>query len=197
MHTPFGASSHVILCNAVPDTIQIPVNRAAAWNRAAWLAFGALALVFPSWLVLPSLRFVPGGDSNRAGDYAIATILIALDACAIAMFAQSFRWAHLGMSRRATGFRISDKGVAARLATFGDYSSPWSDVAIEWPEYLFSLELDPAEPLPMRECPTLVSRDGRHVNSDLRRFSAWPEEQWWPAVEKLIRPRLFRDSRWE
>ena len=179
------------------DSSNMPATRATPLGRAALLAVLGLMCMFPAVRIWPSLHFMPSAASNRITDYAIAWLTGLFFLLGLVLCWRGLRWAAFAVWPGRLGFTLSEVGVSAELGPFGKWSTRWSDLVVEWPDYLFDLDLDENEPLPMNECPPVRSASGGpRIDLQLRRFGLLPEGQWWPILEPRLRPSLFSDSRW-
>lgn len=181
----------------MPPALLLPVDRAAGAGRAVLMLLAGVCLAVPVVLVWPSLRLRPSGGTILWQDYAVAWLLMLSAAGALASAARAGQWLLLAAWRGRLFVRIDERGISGELGPFGRWSTEWGDVVIDWPEYLFRLELDAGAALPMKECPPL--RDARtklRIDAALRRYVTETEDEWWPRVERFIRPRLFSDARW-
>jgi hypothetical protein len=165
--------------------------------RAVALLVVAALLVVPLPLVWSRLHFVPSALSNRITDYALAWLLLLGFLAGLTMAWRATVWLLAVLKPGRLGFWILEDRLEARLATFGRWSCAWEALVIDWPDYLFSLELDKEDPLPMKECPPMRTPDGVAVDVLIRRFAGMSEDLWWPRLETNLRPRLFHDERWE
>jgi hypothetical protein len=151
----------------------------------------------PVHIIVPLLRFTPSATSNHISDYAIAVVLLAASITVLVLVYRAGRWLVFACSPAVRGFEVTPGAITASLGPFGRWKTAWSQLDIEWPEYLFTLELDEDDPLPMKECPPLhIPRTNVLVNSDVMAYGAIEESEWLSLVEPLIRPQLFSDARW-
>lgn len=178
------------------DAFHIPFSRTAALVRAVALIVAAVLLIAPLPAAWPHLHFAPSAVSNRITDYAFAWLLLIACVAGLLMALRSVVWLIASLAPGPLGFWVDGDSLSARLATFGRWTCGWAALRIDWPDYLFTLDLDEADPLPMKECPPLRTADGVRVDVLLRRFSALSEDIWWPRLEARLRPLLFRDERW-
>ncbi len=179
------------------EPTHIPVGRAAPLGRAALLAAVGVMCSFPAIRMWPALRFVPSAASNRITDYAIAWLCGLLLLLGLGLCGRSVKWAALAVWPGRLGFEISANSIRARLGPFGTWSAAVAELSVDWPEYLFDLELDADQPLPMNECPPITCPSGNTpIDVQLRRFGLLSEAQWWPILEPRIRAIVFDDPRW-
>ncbi len=182
----------------MPTPASLPVHRAAGLGRAAFQLLAAACFALPVVLVWPVLRFAPSGGAIRWQDYAVAWLLLLSALVSLGLALRGVRWLRLAAWRGPLRVEVDATGVRAELGPFGRWSVAWGDMAIDWPEYLFQLDLDRERALPMRECPPLRDAQRRlRVDVILRQHVAVSEDVWWPILEPLLRPRLFTDPRWE
>ena len=182
----------------MPEPAHIPVGRLAPLGRAALLAVVGVMCGFPAFRLWPELRFVPSAASNRITDYAIAWLAGLLLLLGLGLCWRSAKWAALAAWPGRLGFEISADNIRARLGPFGTWSVAAAELSVDWPEYLFELELDADQPLPLNECPPITYGSGEtRIDIQLRRFGLLSEGRWWPIVEPLIRPLVFDDPRWQ
>lgn len=182
----------------MPERIHIPAGRAVPLGRASLLLAGGVICFLPPYQMWPALKFAPSAVSNRITDYAIAWLLGILILCGLALCWRSVRWAAFALWPGRTGFELAADGIHARLGPFGDWFARWTELTIDWPEYLFDLDLSRDDPLPMNECPPISKTPGRpKIDLQLRRLAQPAESQWWPLLEERLRPLLFDDPRWE
>ncbi len=182
----------------MPESAYIPVGRAAPLGRAALLAVVGIMCSFPAIRMWPELRFVPSATSNRITDYAIAWLAGLLLLLGLGLCGRSVKWAALAVWPGRLGFDISANSIQARLGPFGTWSAAPAELSVDWPEYLFDLDLDADRPLPINECPPITIDSGNtRIDVQLRRFGLLSEGQWWPMVEPRIRALVFDDPRWQ
>ncbi len=178
------------------DGFHIPFSRTAALVRAVALLVVATVLLVPLPAVWSRLHFVPSAVSNRITDYALAWLLLIGFLAGLLMAWRAVVWFVAVLAPGPLGFWIGREALTARLATFGRWTCPWRTLRIEWPDYLFTLELDEEDRLPMKECPPMHTAEGVRVDVLMRRFAALSEDAWWPRLEERLRPLLWTDERW-
>lgn len=180
----------------MPERVCIPVSRSAAVGRAAGLLLCGALLASPACLVWPSLRLVPSAVSNRIGEYGLLWLTAFGVLAGVVLAWRALRWLALACWPGRLGFFVDDAGIEASLGPFGRWRCDWSRVAVDWPEYLFDLDLDAGDPLPIRECPAIRAPGAPPVDVQIRRFAALDEDAWWAQIEPRVRGRLFADARW-
>lgn len=177
--------------------IVIPASRAAAAGRAAILLALSAVLLLPLSTTWPTLQFEYGPASDRAANFAIAWLIMLPGLLAIALAFRAASWLLFALWSGWLGFRGDARALHAGLGNFGSWSVSWSHLTVEWPDYLFTMDLDRDSPLPMRECPPIhCTRSKRRLDKQIRRFASTSEDTWWPTLEPHLRPLLFADPRW-
>lgn len=177
--------------------IVIPASRAVAAGRAALLLAVSAVLLLPLWFMWPTLQFAYGPASDRMASFAFAWVIVLPGLLAVALVFRAASWLLFAVWSGWLGFRGDASALHAGLGNFGSWSVNWSHLTVEWPDYLFTLDLDIDSPLPMRECPPVQFTRSKHrLDKQIRRFSSTSEDLWWPTLEPHLRPLLFADPRW-
>lgn len=172
--------------------LHVPISRATFAARGVVFVTLAAGMLLPVYLVARGLRFDVGTAADRFSNVAIAWLLLAPALGAGVLALRGGRWLLLASWPAPIGVWIGEEGIELRLDRGVRQVFAWDELAVQWPEYLESLDLDADQPLPLPECPPIVQRgSGRRVDVELRRFVGPAEGRWWPVLEARLRGGFF------